>query len=268
MPCSRKKMPLKGDDTTPTVCVLLHQPLTQVSTRNPLQKGVVVGAAAPLLVHQTLANREQVLVCASCHRFVGTPATQLAMLEGLSRWTATSTTNTKKRPRCGDAALDPVSPPAVDQASSRRIAVACAPPSRLPDLPAAAKEATVEEGENGSQKDEEEGAGGVWRCKGGSPCDDVYCSDRCREAALVGGHGLICLGGSGPGRSVWSVVKQADICMPCCVGLTLCCTMFWPLITSLPASLASDSRTTHEETAVTHTRTQSDRTRSLSWPYV
>ena len=183
--------------------VLPHQPLTQVSTRKPLQKGMVVEAAAPLLVHQTLANREQVLLCASCHRFVGTPATQLAMLEGFPRGAVTSATNanTKKRRRCGDAGPGPASPPAVDSASSRRLEVARAPPSRLPDLPATTKKAKVEEGEDGSEEDEGQGVGGIWRCKGGSPCDDVYCSDRCREAALAGGHGLICLGGSGPGRS-------------------------------------------------------------------
>lgn len=160
-------------------------------------------------MHQTLANRERVLVCASCHRFVGNPATQLAMLEGLSRSTpsraATNALITKKRRRCEDASgLGPASPPAADAASSRRIAVACTPTSRLPDLPAATKEAHASE-ENGEEKEEKEGAGGIWRCNGGAPCDHVYCSTRCRQAALLRGHGLICLGGSGPGRLVWSV---------------------------------------------------------------
>lgn len=179
---------------------------------------MVVGGAAPLLVHQTLANREQVLVCASCYRFVGTPATQLAMLDGLSRSTpsrsAANVTSTKKRRRCGDASLGPASPPAVDAASSRRIAIAGAPPSCLPDLPGLTKEADanveVGEKESGKEKGEEK----IWRCKGGAPCDDVYCSARCREAALAGGHGLICVGGSGPGRLVWSVVNQAGYALP------------------------------------------------------
>lgn len=168
---------------------------------------MVVGGAAPLLVHQTLANREQVLVCASCHRFVGAPATQLAMLEGFSRpppsRAASNATRIKKRGRWGDAGLGPHSPPAVDAAaSSRRVAVACAPPSRLPDLPTTAKRVEKED-QDEDQKDAGEGAGGIWKCKGGTPCDDMYCSAPCREAALVGGHGLICPGGSGPGRLVW-----------------------------------------------------------------
>eukprot|EP00903_Cladosiphon_okamuranus_P010367 g9808.t1 len=204
-----------------------------VSTRKPVQKGTVIGGAAPLLVHQTLANREQVLVCASCHRFVGTPATQLAMLEGLSRPTpsraaanaSATSTSTKKRRRCEDAGLGPATPPGVYPASFRRIAIAGAPPSCLPDLPSLTKEATstatatanvaveveAEVGEKESEEDrgEEDGVGGVWRCKGGAPCDDVYCSVRCREAALVGGHGLICLGGSGPGSPLFEFHRYA-----------------------------------------------------------
>lgn len=167
----------------------------------------------PLLVHQTLANREQMLVCASCHRFVGTPATQLAMLEGFSLSTpsraATDATSTKKRRRCGDAGLRPGSPPTAGAASSRRNTVARAALSRLPDLPVTTKEAKVEAGVK-KESYSEEGEGGIWRCKGGLPCDDVYCSAPCREASLVGGHGLLCLGGSGPGRLVGSLANGVE----------------------------------------------------------
>ncbi|CAN0225369.1 unnamed protein product, partial [Discosporangium mesarthrocarpum] len=53
-----------------------------VFARDSAQKGVVVHLTTPLLVHQTLANRRQVLACANCNRFVGTAASQLAMLQG------------------------------------------------------------------------------------------------------------------------------------------------------------------------------------------
>lgn len=136
-------------------------------------------------MHQTLANREKVLVCACCHRFVGTPATQLAMLEGLSRadttTASTATAKSKKRRRSSDS-------PTANTAPSRRIAVASATPSHLPGLPT-----FQEEGE-------EQGRLEIWRCTGGAPCDDVYCSSGCQEAALAAGHGLICIGGSGEGR--------------------------------------------------------------------
>eukprot|EP00752_Nemacystus_decipiens_P010328 g9200.t1 len=100
-----------------------------VSTKKPLQKGTVVGGAAPLLVHQTLANREQ--------------------------------------------------------------------------------EANGEVEDSGKEKGVGEGVGGIWRCGGGSPCDEVYCSARCRAVALVGGHGLICLGGSGPGSPLFEFHRYA-----------------------------------------------------------
>lgn len=37
-------------------------------------------------------------------------------------------------------------------------------------------------------------------CKGGLPCDDVFCSEACRAEAMAGGHRLICPGGSEEGR--------------------------------------------------------------------
>lgn len=177
-----------------------------MSTSKQLQKGAVVGEAAPLLLHQTLANREEVLVCACCHRFVGTPATQLAMVEGLSRSApsrvATNAARTKKRRRCGDAGADTGGPPPPADAalsSSRRAAVARAPPSRLPDLPAL-HPTQGRRGEAGAADGKGERLSGVWRCEGGAPCEDVYCSVGCREAARLAGHGLICIGGSEPGR--------------------------------------------------------------------
>ncbi len=184
-----------------------HPP--QVSTSKRLQKGVVVGGAAPLLVHQTLANQEEVLVCACCHRFVGTPATQLAMIEGLSRSNpsrvTTNAARTTKRRRYGDAGADtggPLPPADAAPSSSRRAAVARAPPSRLPDLPALhpTQGRRGGAGEAADAEGEEEKLSGVWRCEGGAPCQDVYCSAGCREAARLAGHGLICIGGSEPGR--------------------------------------------------------------------
>ncbi|CAM9972358.1 unnamed protein product [Ectocarpus sp. 12 AP-2014] len=124
---------------------------------------------------------------------MGTPATQLAMLEGLSRadttTSSTSTTNSKKRRRSSDS-------PTAITAPSRRSAVASAHPSHLPDLP------TFQTTPKGQEEGEEQGRGEIWRCTGGPPCDDVYCSSECQEAALAAGHGLICIGGSGEGRRV------------------------------------------------------------------
>ncbi|CAN0436481.1 unnamed protein product, partial [Ectocarpus sp. 12 AP-2014] len=185
---------------------LVTQPLAaaikgwSVSTNQPVEKAAVIGRAAPLLVHQTLANREQVLVCACCHRFVGTPATQLAMLEGLSRadttTASTSTTKSKKRRRSSDS-------PTANTAPSRRSAVASAPPSHLPDLP------TFQTTPKGQEEGEEQGRGEIWRCTGGAPCDDVYCSSGCQEAALTAGHGLICIGGSGEGSPLFEFHRYA-----------------------------------------------------------
>lgn len=221
--------------------------ITKVSTSKPLQKDTVIGGAVPLLVHQTLASRQQVLACASCWRFVGTAATQLAMLEGYSASTPplrTATTNAalvaattnKRRGRSEDTAGSTASGGTTSVVAtgrssalaagttalfSRRVAIARAPPSRLPDLPAEAEEevagqeskektegaaAAEDPGRRQQQheveedEEEEEGIGGVWMCKGGAPCDDVYCSAGCREAAQIAGHGLICFGGSEPGR--------------------------------------------------------------------
>lgn len=103
------------------------------------------------------------------------------------------------------------------KAPSRRIAVTNAPPSHLPDLPPLPPKPNEEEGQehreqrreaeavvpSGPQMDgegHEEVRAGVFRCKGGVPCDDVYCSTGCRESALAAGHGLICIGGSEEGR--------------------------------------------------------------------
>jgi len=188
---------------------LCISPPAQVSTSKQLQKGAVIGVSAPLLVHQTLANREEVLVCACCHRFVGTPATQLAMIEGLSRSTASrvtpNSTSVKKRRRCEDAGANisgPLAPADAVPSSSRRAAVARAPRSRLPDLPAlhSTRGRRGEAGEAAEAEGKEEGLAVVWTCEGGAPCEDVYCSSECREAARLAGHGLICIGGSEPGR--------------------------------------------------------------------
>lgn len=144
-------------------------------------------------------------MCACCHRFVGTPATQLAMLEGLSRadttTASTSTTKSKKRRRSSDS-------PMANTAPSRRSAVASAPPSHLPDLP------TFQTTPKGQEEGEEQGRGDIWRCTGGAPCDDVYCSSGCQEAALAAGHGLICIGGSGEGRRVVDSVTKSTRVAP------------------------------------------------------
>lgn len=57
-----------------------------------------------------------------------------------------------------------------------------------------------EEEEERQERGGEEESGGCYRCRRGAPCDDLYCSVVCRDAALVGGHGLICVGGSEEGR--------------------------------------------------------------------
>ncbi|CAM9664192.1 unnamed protein product [Scytosiphon promiscuus] len=208
-----------------------------VSTRPAIEKGTVVGRAAPLLVHQTLANREQVLVCASCHRFVGTPAAQLAMLEGIPPQASTGTitgisANAKKRRRVagsveGGGANSISGLPSAGRAQPRRIAVARASPGRLPGLPPLlaepnGKEAPKQRGQrramagtgvpSASQidgEDHEEVRAGIFRCTGGAPCDDVYCSAGCRESALAAGHGLICIGGSEGGSPLFEFHRYA-----------------------------------------------------------
>lgn len=276
-------------------------------------------------VHIAIFETKQVLICASCHRFVGTEATQLAMLQGLplqgskypshtangSSFSSPGFASTKKKRRnnrTGNSSND--SSNKNDKSSSermremavvgsstrsRRIAIAQALPSDLPDFPVLLPQRDNDDGGNGGRGDgsspsiekgsggmlifpgggvssaqlpvlpvsggvvsqesrctntednsapsncssrgggeeegdhdvgccrdngddmyvEEEGRAGEaeegggresssgsggWECEGGAPCDDVYCSVRCREAAKVAGHGLICIGGKEAGR--------------------------------------------------------------------
>lgn len=188
------------------------------------------------------------------------------MLEGLPKNTSANPRGKKKRSRDGDSGdpgsngesesgstarreySSPSSATAVADTRSRRLAVAEAPSSDLPDLPSLTG---VSAGQNGSMSSSacdgganstpaagvttgaapseaggpaansdnaamldgtavdavgcsREGVGeerdGCYRCDGGAPCDDVYCSTDCRADAVVAGHGLICAGGRDEGR--------------------------------------------------------------------
>lgn len=210
----------------------------------------------------------QVLVCASCHRFVGSEATQLAMVDGLPRVNpghaaAVATTSTdvtpKKRRLSGrgggdrsTGVVDMQARLAPKNGRSQRAAIADAQPSQLPDLPmlgseespgvnklsstangeheggdgsgesaAAARRVSDPPGVSAGCAPSREGltanggidglggagkrrrkGGGGYPCERGAPCDDMYCSVGCREAALAAGHGLICFGGTEEGRFV------------------------------------------------------------------
>lgn len=116
-----------------------------------------------------------------------------------------------------------------DDRQSRRLSVASAPISGLPNLPRPGAKNYVNDrtGEKtgGSTSSNDDGGdrnsrdGGeitvvvreegeeerVYRCEQGAPCDEVYCSVRCRRMALEAGHALICVGGGGEGRWVPAV---------------------------------------------------------------
>lgn len=241
-------------------CFLHHRSLVTCSPLPCLVFTINTVVRTPTTLSRTPNNAindcpsiAQVLVCATCHRFVGTEATQLAMLEGLPRNTSANLRGKKKRSRDGGsgdpgsngesesggtarrAYSSPSSATAVAATPSRRLAVAEAPCSDLPDLPALTG---VSSGQNGSMSSSAcdgganstpaagvtagddaamlggtavdavgcsregvgEERGGCYRCDGGAPCDDVYCSTGCRADAVVAGHGLICAGGRDEGR--------------------------------------------------------------------
>lgn len=177
-------------------------------------------------------------MCALCHRFVGTEATQLAMLQGLDlqgrnvAYSESEITRKQKRLRtdfpssrssirggdCTENRSNVVRhrswSTGRDARQSRRLLVASAPMSDLPSLPHPnTKKAHIVD-RSGEKKGSSNGDRGgitvamreVYRCERGAPCDEVYCSVRCRRMALEAGHALICVGGSGEGRWVLTVV--------------------------------------------------------------
>lgn len=183
-------------------------------------------------------------MCAFCHRFVGTEATQLAMLQGRNlAYSDSEITRKQKRLRTefpsskgsirgGDSIENRANvvrhrswSTGGDNRQFRRLLVASAPISDLPSLPhPSAKKAHIV-GRIGEKKGGGNDDGGgvtvavreVYRCERGAPCDEVYCSVRCRRMALETGHALICVGGSGEGRWVpavdllWKVEKRVRL---------------------------------------------------------
>ncbi|CAM9771482.1 unnamed protein product, partial [Choristocarpus tenellus] len=171
------------------------------------KKGEIAAVSVPLFVHQTLANRKQILTCANCHRFIGTPVTQLAMLEG-----ALSNRGQSSGSRGNDESEGRTRGLTKGKFRSLRTDIATADPHNLPGLPdlkMGAKKPGKGNYLGSNLKDKTDSTNGPCRCVEVGRCDDIYCCDGCRRQAIAAGHNLICMAHEAEGSPLFEFHKYA-----------------------------------------------------------